>query len=78
MLLTGSQLPGTKHRLTVLPAAWNEASTDSLVKAWKQLLPESPDTPELSEDSTRDDEGWSDVMKGGVMSRGGYGSCFET
>ena len=46
-----------------ISAAWNKASTDSLAKAWKQLLPESPDdTPESSEDSTQDDEGWSDEV----------------
>ena len=38
-----------------ISAAWNEASNDSLRKAWKHLLPES-DTPETSEDSTPSNE----------------------
>ena len=43
--------------------AWNEASSDSLAKAWKQLLPETPTTPESSEISTQDDEGSNDEME---------------
>ena len=43
--------------------AWNEASSDSLAKAWKQLLPETPMTPESSEISTQDDEGSYDEME---------------
>ena len=45
-----------------ISAAWNKASTDSLAKAWKQLLPESLDTPESSEDFTQDDEECSDEV----------------
>ena len=45
-----------------ISASWNEASTDSLVKAWKHLLFESTDTPESSEDFTQDDEGCSDEV----------------
>lgn len=36
--------------------AWNEASSDRLAKAWKQLLPESPATPESSDDEWSNDE----------------------
>ena len=44
-----------------ISAAWNEASNDSLSKAWKHLLPES-DTPETSEDSTPSNEVCSDMV----------------
>jgi hypothetical protein len=38
-----------------ISAAWNEASNDSLHKAWKHLLPES-EPPESLEESTPSEE----------------------